>query len=111
VRSARTPAGEQPRREVAHLAQRRRVERAGLHPARPERGQPGPHLGRRPRGERDGEHMPRGDVAAQHPVGDPVGDGPGLAGAGAGQDAHRPGRGGHGGALLGIEPGQDLLGW
>jgi hypothetical protein len=103
------PPGEQPGREVAHLPQRRRVERARLHPADPERGQPGAHLRRRPGGERDRQHVLGRDRPAQRPVGDPVGDRPGLAGARTGEDADRAGGRGHGGALLRIEPRQDLL--
>jgi hypothetical protein len=53
--------------------------------------------------------MPGGDLAGHHPVRDPVGDRPGLAGAGAGQDADRSGRRRHRGALFGVEPRQDAF--
>jgi hypothetical protein len=49
------------------------------------------------------------NLAGESPVGDPVGDGSGLAGPGAGQHADRPGGRGDDGDLLGVEPGEDPL--
>ena len=86
-------AAEDARREVLQLAQRRRVERAGLHPRRPERAQPGTQLARGPRGERDRQQLAGRDGAGAHGVGDAVGDRAGLAGAGAGEDADRAAHG------------------
>ena len=96
--------------EVAQLAQRRGVERARLHRRHAEVGQPGPHLRRGPGGEGDREHMPGLDLAGQHPVGDAVRDGAGLAGAGAGEDADPAGGRGDRGPLLVVEPGEHRRG-
>ena len=54
-------AADVPRPEVAQLAQRGGVERAGLHPGGAEVAQPGAHLAGRPGGEGHGQH-PLGDV-------------------------------------------------
>ena len=82
------------------------MERTGLHPLDPEGGQAGPQFRGRPGGEGHREDVGGGDLPGQRPVGDPVGDRPGLAGAGAGQDAHRPGRRGHRRPLLVVQPRQ-----
>ena len=75
--------------EVVQLPQRRSMEGAGLHAPDAEVAQPGAHLSGRPRGEGDGKH-PLGLVApGEHAVGDAVGDGASLSGAGPGQHAHR----------------------
>jgi hypothetical protein len=103
------PAVEQAGREEAQLTQRGRVERAGLHPTDAEPGQPVAHLPGRAGGEGDREDVPGVDRSGERPIGDPVGDGSGLASAGAGQHAHRPGGRGDDGDLLGIEPGEDPL--
>ena len=50
--------------------------------------------------------VPTGHLAAQRAVGDPVGDRPGLAGAGAREQAEWSGGRGHGGPLLLVERGQ-----
>ncbi len=106
------PAGvaDHPRPEVVQLPARGGVEGQRLHRADAgaciHRAQPGPHLPRGPRGERDGQHLPGGDVAVGHQVRDAVGDGAGLAGARAGQHAHRPARGQHGFALFVVQAGQ-----
>jgi hypothetical protein len=87
------------------------VEGARLHSVRAERREPRAHLRRRAGGERHGQHLPPGYLSGQRAVRDAVGDGPRLAGARASEDAHRPGRGGHGGALLRVEPGQHPVRW
>ena len=50
-----------------------------------------------------------GTAPPSHHVGDAVGDGAGLAGAGSGQDADRPADRLGRGALLGVEPTQHAL--
>ncbi len=66
------------------------MERAGLHARNAELAQPGAHLTCRPCREGDRQD-PLGLVgAAEHAVGNAVGDSPGLAGPGAGQHAHGP---------------------
>ena len=97
------------RPEVLRLAQRGGVEGAGLHPAGAELLQPAAHLPGRPGGERDGQHRGRVVGPDGHPVRDPVGDRPGLAGAGARDHRHRAvQRGGHL-PLLRVERGQQQL--
>lgn len=49
-------------------------------------------------------------MTARDQLGDPVGDGAGLAGAGAGQHADRAARGQHGFALLVVQPGGQGIG-
>ena len=73
------------RPEVGELAQRGRVEGAGLHPVQraawaAQLVQPGPQLTGGTGGEGDREHVARVHHPGQHGVGDPVRDGPGLAG-------------------------------
>ena len=97
------------RPEVAQLAQRRRVEGAGLHPLDPELDEPVPHLARGARGERDRERAPRVVLAGEGGVGDPVRDRAGLAGAGAREHHDRPADREGDLALLGIERGEHLL--
>ncbi len=70
-----------------------RVE--GRHPHRAHRatdqlGDPLAHLGRRLVGEGDRQDLPRAGGAGGEQVGDPVGQDPGLARAGAGQHQQRP---------------------
>ena len=48
------------------------------------------HLRRRPVGERDGQDVPGIDAAHADEVGDAMGDDPGLAAAGSGQDQQGP---------------------
>ena len=91
------------RPEVAQLAQRGGVERARLHPGDAQHAQAGAHLPRCAGGERDGEDLPRSDVAGADQVGDPPGDGAGLAGAGPREHAHRPAGRGDGRALLVVQ--------
>ena len=116
IEHGRRPAPHGARPEVAELAQRRRVERPGLHLLHAAAGRPGelaqppPQLARRPDGERDGEHVTRVHHADPHPVGDPVRDRPGLAGPGAGQHAHGPPGGQRDLPLLGVERGEHGLG-
>ena len=52
--------------------------------------EPAAQFARRPGRERDGQHPVRPDDAGRGRVSDPVRDGPGLAGAGAGEHADRP---------------------
>ncbi len=98
------------RPEVLELAERRRVEGAGLHAPGTELAQPAPHLARGPVGEGDGQHAGGLEDAGADPVGDAVGDRPGLAGAGARQHAHRTAQGGRHLALLGVEPFEHRVG-
>ena len=98
------------RPEVVQLAEGRRVERAGLHAADAEVAQPGAHLAGGAGGEGDGEDALRLVDAGQHAVGDAVGDGPGLAGAGARQHAHRAAGVRRDLALLGVEGVEDRVG-
>ena len=86
------------------------MEGAGLHAADAEVAQPGAHLARGPGREGDGEHPLRLVDAGEHAVGDAVGDGPGLAGAGTGQHAHRAARVRRDLALLGVEGVEDRVG-
>ena len=67
-------------------------------------------LGRRAVGERDGEDLPRGDAVDADEVRDPVGEDPGLARSGAGEDQQRALGGRDGPCLLGVERLDDLLG-
>src|SRR6266480_3654937 len=116
IEHGRRPAPHGARPEVAELAQRRRVERPGLHLLHAAAGGPGelaqppPQLARRPGGERDGEHVARVHHADPHPVGDPVRDRPGLAGPGTSQHTNGPPGGQRDLALLGIERGEHGLG-
>ncbi|CAM5541905.1 hypothetical protein SGRIM128S_05982 [Streptomyces griseomycini] len=98
------------RPEVLELAQRRRVEGTGLDADGAELAQPAAHLPGGAVGEGDGEHAGGLEDAGAHPVGDPVGDRPGLAGAGARQHAHRTVQGGGHRALLGVEPVEHRVG-
>ena len=91
------------RPEVAQLAQRRGVEGAGLHPGGTEPAQPAAHLARRAGGERDRQHLGGLVDAGGDAVRDPVGDRPGLAGAGAGQHPDGPAQRLGDPALLGVE--------
>ena len=68
------------------------------------------HLGRGLVGEGDGEHLAGLHAAGGQQVGDAVGQHPGLARAGAGDDEQRAALVEHGLALLGVEPGEQLLG-
>ena len=60
-------------------------------------------------GERDGQDLARAHVAGGQQVGDPVGQHPGLAGAGAGHDEQRAALVDDGLALLRVEPLEQLL--
>ena len=109
LRVEQLPSGvaDDARPEVRQLAagrgvKRHRLHRRGAHPV-VEGAQPGPHLTGGPRGERHREHLSRRDVPGRHEVGDAAGDGAGLAGARAGQHAHRTPRGQDGLALLVVE--------
>jgi hypothetical protein len=79
------------------------VERAGLHAADAEPAQARAHLSRGARRERDGQDLTRRDVPGGDQVRDAAGDGAGLAGAGAGEDADRAARGGDGGQLFVVQ--------
>jgi hypothetical protein len=96
--------------EVAQLPQGGGVERAGLHARCAERAQPPAHLAGRTRGERDREDLRRRVDAGRDAVRDPVGDRPGLAGAGAGQDADGAAERLGDAPLLRVERGQQVLG-
>lgn len=108
-----------PRPEVAQLAAGGGVEGQRLYPADPggrtrsgrrtQRPQPRPHLPGGALGERHRQHLSGCHMAAGHQLGDPVGDGAGLAGTGAGQHAHRPARCQHGGTLLLVESGDERI--
>jgi hypothetical protein len=116
IQHGRRPAPHGARPEVAELAQRRRVERPGLHLVHAATGGPGelaqppPQLTRRPGGEGDGEHVTRVHHADPHPVGDPVRDRPGLAGPGTSQHADGSPGGQRDLPLLGVERGEHGLG-
>lgn len=97
-------AADRLRPEVLELAQRGGVEGAGLHTGGAELPQSAAHLARGAVGEGDGEHAGGLEDARAHPVGDAVGDRPGLARAGSRQYAHRSVQGRGDGALLGVEP-------
>ena len=94
--------------EVAHLAQRRRVERARLHPRGTQHPEPTAHLAGGPGGEGDRQHLRRRVGAGADQVRDPVRDGPRLAGAGAGEHADRAGRRQHRRSLPIVEAGQHV---
>ena len=95
------------RPEVLQLLERRGVEGFGLDAVGAEVPQPGAHFRRRPGGEGHRQHLLGFVDAGGHAVCHAVGDGTGLAGAGAGQDAERARQGGGDGALLIVESGQD----
>ena len=76
--------------EVVQLTQRRGVEGACLDQGHPQVRQPRAHLPGRPLGEGDGQDLAGLVGADSRTVGDAVGDGPGLSGAGSCQHAHRP---------------------
>ena len=75
-----------------------------------QRDDPLAELGRRPVGERDGEDLPRSHAVHADEVRDPVGEDPGLARSGAGEDQQRALGGRDGPCLLGIEGLDDLVG-
>lgn len=79
------------------------MEGAGLHALGAHRPQPVAHLPRRAGGERHREDLLRLDETVADQVIDAVGDGAGLAGAGAGEDAHRAERRGGRLQLFGVE--------
>ena len=95
--------------EVAGLAQRRGVEGARLHPRGAEGLQPGAHLARGADRERHREDLLGVVDAGGHAVGDAVGQGPGLARAGAGEHPHRAAQRERDLPLLGVEPAQQGL--
>ena len=76
-------------------------------PSTPEAAQPAAHLAGRSGGEGDREHLGGLVDARRDPVGDAVGDRPGLAGAGAGEHADRTAERFGDPALLGIEALED----
>ncbi len=87
----------------------------GRHPHRPGRAadqllDPLLHLVCRLVGEGDREDLARPGRAGRQQVGDPVGEDPGLARAGAGEDEQRPFAVADGGALGVVEVGQQPLG-
>jgi hypothetical protein len=86
------------------------VERARLHPADVERGEPAPQLARRPRSERHRQDLLRDVDAGVYAVRDAMGDRAGLARAGTGEDADGAGHGHRGGPLFLVERGEDGLG-
>ncbi|GAA2162379.1 hypothetical protein GCM10009826_32580 [Humibacillus xanthopallidus] len=92
------------------LAQRGRVEGARLHALDTEPAQPRAHLAGGAGGEGEGEHPLRLLRTGVDGIRDAVRDGPRLAGAGASQDAERPGRRERDLTLLGVETGQDVVG-
>ena len=68
------------------------------------------HLGRRLVGEGDGQHLPGLHPTGGQQVGDPVGEHPGLARPGAGDDQQRAALVQHRLALLRVEPLEQRLG-
>jgi hypothetical protein len=103
-------AADRLRPEEVQLAQRRGVEGARRHSPDAELAKSGAHLPRRPRGERHGENPLRHIGPRVDAISDPVGDGPGLAGARAGQHTHRADWAGGHLTLFGVEGGQDVVG-
>ena len=95
--------------EELELAQGGGVEGAGLDVADAEVAEAAAHFGRCPRGEGDGQEALRVVHAGVHPVGDPVRDGTGLAGAGTGKHAHGSLQGAGNFALFGVKAAEDAL--
>ena len=98
---------------LAQDAGTERVERAGQDVAAALADQaddPFAQLGGGPVRERDGQDPPGADVLDADEVGDPMGQHPGLAGSGAGQDQERSLRRGDGPRLLRVERVDDLRG-
>ncbi len=95
------------RPEVVELTQRRGVERPSLDAPHVQIPKPRPHLSGRAGREGHGQDPLRLVHPGEDPVGDAVGDGPGLARAGPGQDAHRSARVRRDLALLGVEGVED----
>ena len=73
--------------------------------------EPLPHLLGRLVGERQGHDAPGVDAHFLDQIGDAVGDDPRLAGTGPGEDQQRPLDVLGGFPLLGIEAGEEVLGW
>ena len=96
--------------EVAELAQGGGVEGPGLDPGSAEPAQSPPHLAGGAGGERDREDLGGLVDPGRDAVGDPVGDRPGLAGAGSGEHPDRPPQGRGDLALLGVESGEQVVG-
>jgi hypothetical protein len=96
--------------EVAQQRERRRVERRGADTLDAERTQPRAQLACRLVGERDSQDVPRRERAARDLPGDPARDRRRLPRPRAGENAQRPARTLDGGALLGVQPLEDLLG-
>ena len=94
------------------VVQRRRAAawKVRLDPGDAEPPQPRAHLPAARGGEGDRQDALRLVGAGVDAVGDPAGDGAGLAGAGAGEDAHRAHRVARDLALLRVERGEDLVG-
>jgi hypothetical protein len=86
------------------------VEGARLHAPDVQGREPAAQLPGRARGEGDREDLLGHVDAGVHAVGDAVGDRAGLAGAGTGEDADRPGHGLRSGALLVVQTGEHRLG-
>ena len=97
------PTG-QARPEVAQLAKRSGVEGAHGDALDAQVVQAGAHLAGGARGEGDCQGAAWIMAPGVHAVGDAMGDGTGLAGAGAGQDRHRTVERLRGCALLVVEP-------
>ncbi|GAB3877409.1 hypothetical protein GCM10028802_17300 [Terrabacter terrigena] len=92
------------------LAQRSRVERAGLHARDAEPAQTGAHLAGGARREGQREHALRLLGTRVDGIRDAVRDGAGLARARTREDAERAGRRECDLSLLGVEPLEDLVG-
>ncbi|PQM46808.1 hypothetical protein C1Y40_03027 [Mycobacterium talmoniae] len=113
------PAGvpHHPRPEVPQLAARGGVKGQGLHRPDPgaglrggvQRAQPAPHLPAARWVNVTASTWSRGDVTGPDELGDAVGDGPGLAGPGPGQHAHRAARRQHGLTLLVVQAGDQRV--
>jgi len=106
VDQLRRPAADHPRPEVVELAQRGRVERGRPHLPGTQLPEPAAQFPGRPHGKGERQHVRRVHRPGQGRVGDPVGDGAGLAGARPGQHADRPAGGQGHLALFRVEPGQ-----
>ena len=96
--------------EVAEQGQRRRVERRGAHAIHTERTQPRAEPACGLVGERHRHDVLGREGAAGDLPGDPARDGRRLPRPRPRKDAQRPARRLHGGALFGVQPGEDPLG-
>ena len=97
------------RPEILQLPPRGRVKGLGLHASNTHHAQAIPHFSRRTRGKGHGQNSLGVYEPLIHHVGDAIGNGAGLTGARARQNAHRSARGGGRAALILIQQGQIRL--